>query len=70
MFFLFQTNETSEVKLEGVHNVFHSEVVAAVQKFGKIKSVVLHRATEEVLYLFLSFCSIQTTVLLARLLNI
>ncbi|XP_077961501.1 uncharacterized protein LOC120822370 isoform X4 [Gasterosteus aculeatus] len=46
------TNETSEVKLEGVHNVFHSEVVAAVQKFGKIKSVVLHRATEEAIVTF------------------
>ncbi|KAL6118352.1 uncharacterized protein ACO6RY_03167 [Pungitius sinensis] len=45
-------NETSEVKLEGVHNVFHNEVVAAMRNFGKTTSVVLNRATEEAIVKF------------------
>ncbi|XP_062415936.1 uncharacterized protein LOC119221799 isoform X2 [Pungitius pungitius] len=44
--------ETSEVKLEGVHNVFHNEVVAAMRNFGKTTSVVLNRATEEAIVKF------------------
>ncbi|XP_041635512.1 uncharacterized protein LOC121504624 isoform X2 [Cheilinus undulatus] len=40
--------QKNEVKLDGIHkNLSHDDVVAALERYGKTKSVLLYRSTEE-----------------------